>query len=183
MSLYTEYSLYHARILDITKICELRDYDVKGHRELILFLYRYFTCCFIQDPEEALDKALELNSMFKEPLGEREVIRDTKSAQKAYVDKKYKYTNTKLIEILDITLEEQMHLKTIISGKEKYRRCADEKKAKQKAKRRNENGLTKKQQEMKDLKTEIKELKDKGNSVREIAKILGISKSKVGRLV
>ena len=30
---------------------------------------------------------------------------------------------------------------------------------------------------------EIKELKDKGNSVREIAKILGISKSKVGRLV
>ena len=100
-----------------------------------------------------------------------------------YVDKKYKYTNTKLIEILDITLEEQMHLKTIISGKEKYRRCADEKKAKQKAKRRNENGLTKKQQEMKDLKTEIKELKDKGNSVREIAKILGISKSKVGRLV
>ena len=47
VSLYTEYSLYHARILDITKICELRDYDVKGHRELILFLYRYFTCCFI----------------------------------------------------------------------------------------------------------------------------------------
>ena len=47
---------------------------------------------------------------------------------------------------MDITLEEQMHLKTIISGKEKYRRCADEKKAKQKAKRRNENGLTKKQQ-------------------------------------
>ena len=93
--------------------------------------------------------------MFKEPLGEREVIRDTKSAQKAYVDKKYKYTNTKLIEILDITLEEQMHLKTIISGKDKCRRCADEKKAKQKAKRRNENGLTKKQQEMKDLKTEI----------------------------
>ena len=29
----------------------------------------------------------------------------------------------------------------------------------------------------------VKELKDKGNSVREIAKILGISKSKVGRLV
>ena len=33
------------------------------------------------------------------------------------------------------------------------------------------------------LEKEIKELKDKGNSVREIAKILGISKSKVGRLV
>ena len=33
------------------------------------------------------------------------------------------------------------------------------------------------------LEKEIKELKDKRNSVREIAKILGISKTKVGRLV
>src|SRR5699024_10528137 len=148
VSLYTEYSLYHARILDITKICELRNYDVKGHRELILFLYRYFTCCFIQDSDEALQKALELNSMFKEPLPEREVITDTKSAEKAYIDKKYKYTNAKLIKILDITLEEQQYLKTIISGKEKYRRSADDQKARKKAKRRNKNGLTKKQQEM-----------------------------------
>lgn len=183
VSLFTEYSLYHARILDIAKICELRDYDVKGHREIILFLYRYFTCCFSQDSDEALQKALELNTMFKEPLPEREVIRDTKSAEKAYIESKYKYTNAKLIKILDITLDEQQHLKTIISSKEKYRRCADEKKAKQKAKRRNEKGLTKKQQELEDLKIKIKELKDKGNSVREIAKILGISKSKVGRLV
>ena len=183
VSLFTEYSLYHARILDIAKICELRDYDVKGHREIILFLYRYFTCCFSQDSDEALQKALELNTMFKEPLPEREVIRDTKSAEKAYIESKYKYTNAKLIKILDITLDEQQHLKTIISSKEKYRRCADEKKAKQKAKRRNEKGLTKKQQELEDLKIKIKELKDKGNSVREIAKILRISKSKVGRLV
>lgn len=183
VSLFNEYSLYHARILDIIKICELREYDVKGHREVILFLYRYFTCCFIQDPKEALEKALELNYMFKEPLSEREVIRDTKSAEKAYIDKKYKYTNTKLIEVLNITLEEQMHLKTIISGKEKYRRCADKKKATQKDKRRNENGLTNKQQEIKDLKIKIKDLKDKGHSIREIAKILEISKSKVGRLI
>ncbi|WP_294667668.1 hypothetical protein, partial [uncultured Fusobacterium sp.] len=183
VSLFNEYSLYHARILDIIKICELRNYDVKGHRELILFLYRYFTCCFIQDPEEALQKALELNSMFKEPLTEREVITDTKSAEKAYIDKKYKYTNAKLIKILDITLEEQMYLKTIISGKEKYRRSAEEQKAKKKASRRNEKGLTKKQQELEDLKIKINKLKNKGNSVREIAKILGISKSKVGRLI
>lgn len=183
VSLFTEYSLYHARILDITKICELRDYDVKGHRELILFLYRYFTCCFTQDSDEALQKALELNNMFKDPLPEREVITDTKSAEKAYIDKKYKYTNAKLIKILDITLEEQQHLKTIISGKEKYRRSAEEQKAKKKASRRNENGLTKKQQELEDLKIKINELKNKGNSVREIAKILGISKSKAGRLI
>lgn len=174
VSLYTEYSLYHARILDITKICELRNYDVKGHRELILFLYRYFTCCFIQDPEEALQKALELNDMFREPLSKREVIRDTKSAQTAYIEKKYKYTNAKLIKILDITLEEQMHLRTIISGKEKYRRSAEEQKAKKKASRRNENGLTKKQQELKNLRVKINELKIEGKKNKEISEILSI---------
>lgn len=183
VSLFTEYSLYHARILDIIKICELRNYDVKGHRELILFLYRYFTCCFSEDTEEALLKVLELNAMFKEPLSEREVIRDTKSAEKAYFDRTYKYTNVKLIKMLGITLDEQQHLKTIISSKEKYRRCANEKKAKQKAKRRNKKGLTKKQQELEEIKIKIKELKDKEKSIREIANILGISKSKVGRLV
>lgn len=179
VSLFTEYSLYHARLLDIAKLCELRDYDVKGHRELILFLYRYFSCCFTEDSEEALQKALELNAMFKEPLPTREVITDTKSAEKAYIDKRYKYTNAKLIKILEITLDEQKHLKTIISSKEKYRRCADEKKAKQKAKRRNENGLTKKQQELEDLKGKIENLKLKGLSNRKIAKELGFSEGKV----
>lgn len=183
VSLFTEYSLYHARVLDITKICELRDYDVKGHRELILFLYRYFTCCFTQDSEEALQKALELNSMFKEPLPVNEVKTDTKSAERAYVEKKYKYTNAKLIKILDITLEEQMHLKTIISGKEKYRRSAEEQKAKKKAKRRNENGLTKKQQEMEDFKNQVEELKSEGLSLRSIAKELNISLGKVQRVL
>ena len=174
VSLFNEYSLYYARIIDIAKICELREYDVKGHRELILFLYRYFSCCFLSDPEEALDKALELNSMFKEPLTEDEVIRDTKSAERAYEDRKYKYTNAKLIEILGITLDEQKHLKTIISGKEKYRRCADEKKARQRAKRINENGLTKKQQEIEDLNIKIIELKNGGMKNKLISEILSI---------
>ncbi|MEG1059789.1 MAG: DNA-binding response regulator, partial [Clostridia bacterium] len=65
VSLFTEYSLYYARVIDITKVCELRDYDVEGHRETILFLYRYFSACFTEDVNEALSRALELNSMFK----------------------------------------------------------------------------------------------------------------------
>lgn len=174
VSLFNEYSLYHARVVDIAKVCELRDYDVKGHREVILFLYRYFTCCFLSDPDEALEKALELNAMFKEPLPEKEVITDTKSAEKAYEIRKYKYTNAKLIKILDITLEEQQHLRTIISSKEKYRRCADDKKAKQKSKRRNENGLTKKQQEIEDLNKKIIILKNEGLKNKLISEKLSI---------
>ncbi|MCG4709138.1 DNA-binding response regulator, partial [Flavonifractor plautii] len=46
VSLFTEYSLYYSRLMDISKICELRNYDVEGHREVILFLYRYYSACF-----------------------------------------------------------------------------------------------------------------------------------------
>lgn len=183
VSLFTEYSLYYTRVMDIAKICELRDYDVEGHREVILFLYRYYSACFTEDTEEALRRALELNSMFKKPLPENEVIRDTKSATKAYENKLYKYTNTKLIQILDITLDEQQYLKTIISGKEKYRRCAEDKKAKQRAKRRNEKGLTNKQQELEDLRLEIDKLNKEGLNNTQISKKLNIDRAKVRRLL
>jgi hypothetical protein len=82
---------------------------------------------------------LEFNSEFKEPLREREVIRATKSAEKAwgarsdvkaneeaiargYPGAGYNVKNTTIIEWLDITPEEQQHLQTIIDGKEKRRR-------------------------------------------------------------
>ncbi|MBZ6007577.1 MAG: hypothetical protein ACRCXT_01030 [Paraclostridium sp.] len=181
VSLFTEYSLYYSRLMDISKICELRNYDVEGHREVILFLYRYYSACFTEDTEEALRRALELNSMFIKPLPENEVIRDTKSATKAYENRLYKYTNTKLIQILDITLDEQQYLKTIISGKEKYRRSADEQKEKKKAKRRNENGLTKREQAKKDLIEAISGLKSQGLKQREVVEQLNIGIATVKR--
>lgn len=183
VSLFTEYSLYYARLMDISKICELRNYDVEGHREVILFLYRYYSACFTEDAEEALRRALELNSMFTKPLPKNEVIRDTKSATKAYENKLYKYTNTKLIQILDITLYEQQYLRTIISGKEKYRRSAEEQKKKKKAKRRNENGLTKREQSRIDNISVVKELYDKGYKQVQIVKELGLSKGRVSQII
>src|SRR5699024_590753 len=157
------------RVIDIAKVCELRDYDVEGHREIILFLYRYFSACFTEDTEEALNRALELNAMFKNPLPENEVIQDTKSATRAYENRLYKYTNTKLIEILDITLDEQQHLITIISGKEKSRRSAKEQKAKKK--------------ERIDIKVKVEELKLESLSLRMIADRLDISLGKVQRVL
>ena len=95
----------------------------------------------------------------------------------------YKYNNKKLIEILYITLDEQQQLITIISGKEKYRRCAEEKKAKQKAKRRNEKGLTKKQQEIENLKEKIIKLKNEGSKNKEISDKLSISLKTLERYI
>lgn len=121
---YRERSLYYARIQDIIKLCELREYDLRGHRELILFLYRYYLCSFTEDTKKALEDVLELNSMFIYPLKENEVIRATRSAEKCYLDKNkdYKYKNDTLIELLEITEYEETHMSTIISKKEYKRR-------------------------------------------------------------
>jgi hypothetical protein len=86
-----------------------------------------------------LQQMLEFNSEFKEPLPEHEVIRATRSAEKAWKAKSdakanaeaisrgypgagYNLKNTTIIEWLDITPEEQQHLSTIIDGREKRRR-------------------------------------------------------------
>lgn len=103
--IHRERSLYYARIQDIIKLCELREYDLKGHRELVLFLYRYYLCSFLEDTEKALQDVLELNREFIYPLMKTEVIRATRSAEKVYLskDKQYRYKNETLIELLNIT--------------------------------------------------------------------------------
>ncbi|MFY8264742.1 DNA-binding response regulator [Clostridium perfringens] len=121
--IYRERSLYYGRIQDIIKLCELREYDLKGNRELILFLYRYYLCSFTDDVQKALNDVLELNSMFRQPLRENEAIRATRSAEICYLDKnkQYKYKNDTLIELLEITEEEQKYM-TIIISKEEYKK-------------------------------------------------------------
>lgn len=152
-SIYRDRSLYQARILDLAKICELRNYDVRGHREMILFLYRYYLCYFTEDTEKALQDTLELNSEFKYSLREREVIRATKSAETVFKskDKQYKYKNTTLIDLLDINEEEQKQLLTIISKKE-YRRRDNEKNKKRYAENRERISKVKKQKYVNKLK-------------------------------
>ncbi|WP_330398917.1 hypothetical protein, partial [Clostridioides difficile] len=48
---------------------------------------------------------------------------------------------------------------------------------------RNENGLTKKQQELKDLKGQVQELKEQGLNNSEISRRLNVDRKKVSRLV
>lgn len=137
--LYNVHSLHFARLRDLTKLIELRNYEVSGYRETICFLYRYWNCCFLQDPDEALDHTLELNQTFSAPLRDEEVIRATKSAEKAYTARNnaqanevargkgypgagYNVSNRKLVSWLDITEYEQRYLSTIIGTGEKRKR-------------------------------------------------------------
>lgn len=137
--MFNTFTLHLARAKDIAKLVELRNGDVKNYREYICFLFRYFTCCYTSDPEQALEETLDLNSEFAHPLSEREVKSATRNAEDAWAAKSdvkanelarsmgypgagYFLTNRKIIDWLDITLEEQKELSTIIGAEEKRRR-------------------------------------------------------------
>lgn len=139
LHLFNVYTLHGARLHDLDTLVRLRDGHMPNCREITLFLYRYWSCCFERDPGAALQHTLEFNRLFTHPLPESEVIRATQSAQKAYGAKSdkaaneraqamgyagagYRISNAKLIDWLQITEEEQQHLKTIIGTKEKNRR-------------------------------------------------------------
>lgn len=137
--MFNTFSLHLARAKDIAKLVELRNGDVKNYREYICFLFRYFTCCYTSDPEQALEETLDLNSEFTQPLSEREVRSATRNAEDAWAAKSdakanelarsmgypgagYFLTNRKIIDWLDISLEEQKEMSTIIGAEEKRRR-------------------------------------------------------------
>lgn len=174
--IHRERSLYYARIQDITKLCSLREYDLKGHRELILFLYRYWLCSFTEDIEKALNDVLELNREFILPLQENEVIRATRSAEKVYLsqDKQYKYKNETLIDLLEITDAEQRYMSTIISKTEYKRRDREYQKNKYQESLKAKGKLNKKE-ELEQLRAKIKSLRNKGFKNKEIMQMLGIS--------
>ena len=173
--IHRERSLYYARIQDIIKLCELREYDLKGHRELILFLYRYYLCYFLEDTKKALEDVLELNREFVYPLSETEVIRATRSAEKVYLskDKDYKYKNETLIELLAITELEETYMTTIISKKEYKRRENIRVKKAYKEKLKSEGKMSKKE-ELEQIRAKIKSLRAKGLKNKEIMQMLGI---------
>lgn len=197
--LFNTYSLHYARLMDLVKLAELRDYNFPNCREIVCFLYRYWQCCFLKDTKEALRQTLSFNDMFTHPLTRNEVIRATRSAetayearsndeankiaiQKGYPGAGYNISNRKLIEWLDITPEEMQHLTTIIDGSEKRRRNTLSK-----MRARRAMGVKPRQeylQEKENKKNILDEAitADPTASIRELVKMTGLSKSTVQRL-
>ena len=174
---HRERSLYQGRILDLVKLCELRNYDVKGQRETILFLYRYYLCYFYEDEQKALEDVLELNKEFIQPLSEKEVIRATGSAEKVFKskDKQYKYKNETLIEILEISEYEQTHMKIII-GKEEYKRRDREYQKNKYLEKLKSEGKISEKEKISQRRQKIKALLDEGLKQKDICHRLNISK-------
>ena len=197
---FNSYSLHMARVEDIETLCKLRNYNVKGYRNMIIHCYAYWKGIYIRDIEELENQVIELNNSFLDPMKETEIravlrcipkaiekfinyeqgIRngEDKRVSKGMRDKEgYWYKNETLIDRLDITTEEQRHMKTIIGTQEKYRRNNERRTP------RNENGLTKKQQELADLKNKVLERREQGLSIRKIAENLGKSKGTIENIL
>ena len=136
------YNLSWDRRTDIEKLVELRAdfYPEQGThngmhgREVLLFLYRYFSLPHFSEAL-VLEDCMKLNQKFKYPLTEGEVVIATSSAEtgyKNYIEYEksgkcnghsgYRYTTKTLVELLEINDNEAKLLKTIIPRIEKNRR-------------------------------------------------------------
>lgn len=199
---YNSYSLHITRAEDLEMLCKLRNYDMKGHRNMVLHCYAYWIGIYERDSEVLAERVNTLNNKFIEPAKDSEVKAILKCVPKAIdkfveyeqgiragKDKRvtkgmrdkggYWYKNETLIERLNITEKEQKYMKTIIGTRVKY----DRKNKKRNESRRNENGLTKKQQELADLRGKVLELKGQGLSNRAVANELNCSEFKVRNIL
>lgn len=183
--LFNYYTLAIARENDIRKVCELRDYDVVGYRNMIVHIYAYQVLLIEKNVHVARDKTKELNNKFTIPLEIESVNEVINTVYKAYQDhlrdksKGYNYKNQTIIKKMNITFEEQKEMKTLISMEEKRQRDY----ANRREKRRDKKGLTAKQQEIRDRQLKVSVLYKKGLNQSQIAKELGVHKSTISRIL
>lgn len=191
VSVFNAYSLLTCRATDFRKLLELRGGDMEGMRDEFLTMYAW-TIISKKDDLEKLERELHgINSLFKNPLKDKEVsykaqyifnkfnkevIKGADTSQFTEFDR-YWYRNTTIISRLNITMDEQRHMLTIISKEEKNERD----KARKKKNRRNENGLTSREQEKADRYNTIQELKRLGYTQKTVSDTLNISLPTVKR--
>ena len=178
VSLFTLYKLYYTRFKDIKKLVEIRNYEMTGYREVTLFLLRYFMNVYHGDDDLVMEEILEINNSFTEPLEKDEVFKATLSGATRATENVYKYSNDKLIKLLDITPLEQKQMATIISKTEKYYRNNKNRRNN----RRNEEGLTNKEADKLKNEERILELKRKKYTLKQISKELNLSISYVKKI-
>lgn len=185
--LYNPYTLFVARLQDIEKLIELRNFDVRGSRNNFLFVYHYYQMktkrCQIG---AARKETIELNSRFLEPLEEEEVLNLIQSSENRAImseevnqEHGYRYKTSTLLRLYDITEEEEKHLKTLISNKTKSnRRNEKERKA-----RRNKEGLTKREAQKIENFNTVVDLFQQGYKQIDIARKTNLSKSYISQII
>lgn len=180
------YTLNMSRIEDFKRIVSLRNGEVVGYRNTLIMLYSYHYRLINEVTVEELIKVTkEFNKSFREPYKAKELISVCRSVNRTVKhfqednNKGYKFTNKYIINALDLEEQEQRELLTIISTRVKY----DRNNKKRNEARRNEEGLTSRQQGKKDRINSILELKQQGYNQSKIAEKLGITRQAVSKLL
>lgn len=179
-------TLLQARAEDFETLIKLRGGDCEGYRDHLLFYYIWTVIdkrSTLNDVERELDA---LNCLFKTPMSQTEIKRkarhvynkfNAQSLKKAKPKQKYEwhdryvFKNETVIKKLNITLDEQRQLQTIISKEIKNERDNNRKK---KA-RRDENGQLKSRIPVIERRKLVAELINLGYTQKQIAETLGIS--------
>jgi hypothetical protein len=176
------YTLNSSRVEDFKKIVQLRHGNVIGYRNTLIMLYSYHYRLFNDiTVNELIEEVKSFNKSFNKPYNTKQLISVCRSVNKTvkhFIEdntKGYKFSNSYIIEALELTEQEQSKMLTIISKEEKYKRKNNKRTP------RNEEGLTQKQQELKELTEKILILKQNELSYRSIAEQLGITLGKVQR--
>lgn len=130
--IFNIFALYKSRMVDLLKLAELRNYNFENRRELFLFLLRYYVT-LAEGEDEAEKLIFEINEKFVNPLPLNEI----KSTFSNYIGK-YKYRNETIVELLEVSKEEMLHMTSLVSKEFKY----EKNNARRRELRRNSDGLT-----------------------------------------
>ena len=114
---------------DFNTLLELRDYSIEGYRN-ILFHLMSVNCFYLgMDEDSVRDYLNEINRSLAAPYDSLDaVIRYAKHNHERYEEDyegAVKYTNRRIVELLDITGEEQEHMKQLIGQKEADKRAEE----------------------------------------------------------
>lgn len=180
------YTLNMSRIEDFKRIVSLRNGEVVGYRNTLIMLYSYHYRLINEVTVEELIKVTkEFNKSFREPYKVKELTSVCRSVNRTVKhfqednNKGYKFTNKYIINALDLEEQEQEQLLTIISTRVKY----DRKNKKRNESRRNEEGLTSRQQQKVNTMKAIQELKEQGFNNTQIADKLNMNVRSVRRIL
>lgn len=161
-----------ALIEDLKTLIYLRNKQdfTKGYRELLVWIVRKRLHWEGVDKEKEIETIKEINNLFKEPLSQKELIKNTFPAGKTKC-----LGIEKTIKRLNISAEEQRHMKVLRSKTYKDSR-------RNKLKRRNALlNLTDKQIQKLKRQASIVQLKRQGMRNADIARKLNLEKSTVTR--
>lgn len=175
------YNLNCSRFNDLTKLLKLRNYNIEGTRNAFMMLYGTYYILSTGSNSDKVKEELERISNKLKAKG-----RTSQSEIRTIVRNGYKRAdnlilpkNETIINMLNISHEEQRELSTIISDNEKLER----KNNTRKVNRRNNKGLTKREERKEELIKKVYELYEKGYKQIEISKELGISKGRISQII